>query len=798
MSKDAKDKKRFGLKKKSSDVADEIIKDEGMVSFASDDTISDGRIGKKTASKSLDLKKFFSKSKKDKKQKIEEDLAQVKEMREQVHDDITKAAEEIKAEVRDDVKDSIRQKKDSNLWLGIFGLRSKIYVCFLIPMAFMIVIGVVAYQYAADGLSEKYIESTQQTANMATDYLDVNCDSIKAVALQYAFDGDLEKYFLGMPGQSAVEKSNFVSDVKVKLMASQTTNSFISNVHLIPMAGNGCITTAISDKPDGYYRDYLAEVQGLSPDSYNLVKWVSKHELIDEKFGLKDADYFVSYATQSSQKMAYIVVDVDAEAVRELLSGMDFGIGSVIGFVTDAGKEIVCERDAQENVNFFDGAVFSDQEFFSELLAADELSGYKEVRYDGRDYLCIYSRSESTGITFCSLVPSSVVTGQAEKIKNSTIALVIISVIISLIVGSFIAQGILRNMRRISKRLNQVAEGDLTVKVDAKGRDEFQSLAKTATNMIRNNKNLVMKLSGTASQLEKSSDDVHTVSKNINNYSSDITKAIDEISVGMTKQAEHAEECVLKTNGLSDKMKTISEMVEKAEELSDKTEKMIKQGTEIVEILSARAQETSEITGKVGESIGLLKKESETINGFAETINQISKQTNLLSLNASIEAARAGEAGRGFAVVAQEIRNLADDSSVAAGEIRNKVEIIAAQTLSTVESAKNAEEMVAFQQEAVRQVIQVFEDMNNQTQELFINLKEIGDCTASADIERNETLDAVENISAIIEETASSSSLVHDMALELLNNVEKLTQTAAVLDDDMNGLKKEINAFTIE
>ena len=133
-----------------------------------------------------------------------------------------------------------------------------------------------------------------------------------------------------------------------------------------------------------------------------------------------------------------------------------------------------------------------------------------------------------------------------------------------------------------------------------------------------------------------------------------------------------------------------------------------------------------------------------------------------------------------------------------AGEIKNKVEIISAQTMSTVESAKNAEEMVAFQQEAVGQVIEVFKEMNDQMQELFVNLKEIGDCTASADVERNETLDAVENISAIIQQTASSSSLVHDMALELLNNVEKLTQTAGVLDDNMNGLKTEINAFTIE
>ena len=118
--------------------------------------------------------------------------------------------------------------------------------------------------------------------------------------------------------------------------------------------------------------------------------------------------------------------------------------------------------------------------------------------------------------------------------------------------------------------------------------------------------------------------------------------------------------------------------------------------------------------------------------------------------------------------------------------------------MATVENANKAEGMVAHQQEAVAQVTTVFQEMNNQMQELFENLKEIGDCTASADVERNETLDAVENISAIIQQTASSSSLVRDLASELLNNVEKLSQTAEVLDDNMNGLKTEINAFTIE
>ena len=681
---------------------------------------------------------------------------------------------------------------------GIFGLRNKIYLCFLVPIVFMIVVGMVSYRYAEDGLSQIYMESTQQTDNMATDYMDVSCSGVKSAALQYAYDADLEKYFLGLPGQSAMDKTNFYTDTRVKLMASQTADSFINDIYVITMPGNNCLTTRTLDKKDGFYKDLLAEIQEMSSDSNTIKKWISHHDTIDETYGVNSSSYFLSFAAQSSQKMGYVVVDVSSSAVRDLLSGMDLGDGSIIGFVTDDGKEIACTRDEEDKAVFFDEEVFTGQDFYAQSAGSEELSGNLEIKYNDKQYLYIYSRSEETGVMFCSLIPSSVVTGQAEKIKNITIAFVIIACIISLLIGSVIAHGILKNMKRISKSLNKVTQGDLTVQVSAGGHDEFQSLARTATNMVLNNKKLVQKLAGTTVQLEASSDDVHNVSNSINEYSSDITKAIDEISIGMTKQSEHAGECVVKTNELSEKMKAISDMVEKAEQLSDKTEKMIRQGTEIVETLSARARETSEITSKVGESIELLKKESETINGFAQTINEISAQTNLLSLNASIEAARAGEAGRGFSVVAEEIRKLADDSSVAAGEIKKKVENIASQTMATVENANKAEEMVAYQQEAVAQVTTVFQEMNNQMQELFENLKEIGDCTASADVERNETLDAVENISAIIQQTASSSSLVRDLASELLNNVEKLSQTAEVLDDNMNGLKTEINAFTIE
>ncbi len=123
--------------------------------------------------------------------------------------------------------------------------------------------------------------------------------------------------------------------------------------------------------------------------------------------------------------------------------------------------------------------------------------------------------------------------------------------------------------------------------------------------------------------------------------------------------------------------------------------------------------------------------------------------------------------------------------------------VISAQTASSVESAKEAESMVAIQEQAVSQVIEVFEGMNNQIKTLFTNLKEIAENAESVDKDRNDTLDAVENISAIIEETASGSALVREMANELLSSVDKLSQTAQNLNEDMNGLKAEIAVFKI-
>ena len=696
-------------------------------------------------------------------------------------------------------KQKAPKQKKSGKSSKLLSIRNKIVVCFLVPIVFMVIIGVSAYQKSAEGLSEKFTDSTLQTMRMATENLNMSCDFIRSEGLKYAYDDDLRKYFLGMFEDNPVDKLNFLTSTKSNLLSVQTSNPFISHMHIIPKKGVNLLSTKLSSGVDGFLDEYKEDVAS-GEGRRSIPQWIDSHPVLDEKVTETEKDYIMAFEMMSQSNNACVVIDIKPSAITDFMEEIDIGDGSIIGFVTPGGRELVVENveEGKESVLPEEGNVFSGQEYYTAVMdeaVAD--AGTAEVDFQGEKYLFIYSHSADIGFTTCALVPMRVVTSQATEIRNMTIGLVILACVIVVIVGIFITAGIENNMRRISRKFGDVAKGDLTVTVSAKGHDEFQDLAGSATNMITNTKKLVNQVSNATGELEVSAQNVGQASELIHEYSQDITRAIGEINEGMEEQSRHAQECVEKTDILSNEIQEVSHVVERVEKLVGETEGMINKGMEIVQVLGDRAGETTQMTVKVSESIESLRKESEIINSFVATITEITEQTNLLSLNASIEAARAGEAGRGFAVVAEEIGKLADDSAKAAGEIRNNVANITAQTQNSVESASQAKAMVELQTKAVEEVIAVFREMQERMGQLIEGLKDIVVSTEKADGERSAAVAAVKNISDIIEETAGSAETVNDVANKLLNHVEKLSTTASVLDENMEGLKNEISVFKI-
>ena len=661
---------------------------------------------------------------------------------------VTKVPKEKAVKTKTPKKTSGRSGKSSKL----FSIRNKIVVCFLVPIVFMIIIGISAYQKSAEGLSEKYTDSTLQTVRMTTEYLEMTCDFIRSEGLKYAYDDDLRKYFLGMFEDNPVDKLNFLTATKSNLLSVQTSNPFISHMHIIPKEGVGLLSTKLSSGVDGFLDEYKESVAS-GEGRRSIPQWIDSHPVLDEKVKETQQDYILSFQMMSQSNNACVVIDMKPLAITNFLKEIDIGDDSIIGFITPGGRELVVEQleDGEESTLAEDEKVFVDQEFYNEVMEQTVADfGTAEVEFRGEKYLFIYSRSAEVDFTTCALVPMSVVTSQAMEIRNMTIGLVLLACVIVVIVGIFITAGIENNMKRISRKFGDVAQGDLTVTVSAKGHDEFQDLAGSATNMITNTKKLVNQVSNATGELEVSAQNVGQASELIHEYSQDITRAIGEINEGMEEQSRHAQECVEKTDVLSNEMQEVSRVVERVEKLVDETEGMINKGMEIVQVLGDRAGETTKMTAKVSDSIESLRKESAIINSFVGTITEITEQTNLLSLNASIEAARAGEAGKGFAVVADQIGKLAGDSAQAAVNTRDLIE----KSLQEIENGNQITEKTVA---ALNKILESMNDFANAAKGASESSTEQADMLKQIEQGIEQISSVVQSNSAAAEETSATS-----------------------------------------
>ena len=208
----------------------------------------------------------------------------------------------------------------------VMGIRNKVMFCFIVPIVFMIIIGVSSYQKAARGMKDKYQDSTMQAIHMATEYIDMSCTFISSEALKYAFNSDLSRYFLGLSTDDPYEMSQLRDSYKKEIAAARAGNSFISNIHIITMEGIYMISTSANTNTDGFYKAY---VESVPSNGKSVVSWIDSHPLLDEQLKLnsKSDQYILAYQIQSQANKACVVIDVSSAAIEEFIAGMDLGEG---------------------------------------------------------------------------------------------------------------------------------------------------------------------------------------------------------------------------------------------------------------------------------------------------------------------------------------------------------------------------------------------------------------------------------------------------------------------------------------
>ncbi|MGB8454641.1 MAG: methyl-accepting chemotaxis protein [Anaerocolumna sp.] len=713
------------------------------------------------------------------------------------------------------MKKEKRLKKEKGGKKYKFGIRQKLIFGFGIPVIFIIILGISSYTKASQGLISNYEQATKNTINMATEYMNLGLSAVDSISLQYTKDPDISYYAQGLTNNTDATRDIFIKSTNRDLMKKVDLEQLIEDIHIITPSGIPVLTSGV-DIVDGFYKELTESEEGkLLNDSKTEFYWRGKHPLLDTKLGLDPDKYAFSLYRPFQTKDSGVIIDVSREEMTNFLKKLELGEDSIVGLITSDGTEILSENNGIEDNGTKENQVkeqdttevssdsgdngyqFITQSYFQDSMKSEDTAGSEYVKYKSQDYLYLYSKIGTTGVTICGLVPKASFMKQANDIKNITLILVAIACLTAVSIGTYLSGGIGRSLKSINKNLKQISEGNLTVQVSSKHRDEFTVLAINIMEMLNNMRGLIQKVTHVSGLVSDSAQNIMQVSGNIAIASENISTSINEIGNGISVQAQDSQNCLMQMDELSQKITVVYENIEEIERVTDSTQHMISQGILTMEELSKQSEATNHITKYVVDNISALETKSYSIDRIIQVINEIADQTNLLALNASIEAARAGEAGRGFSVVADEIRKLAEQSIKASGEIRKVIEEITKQTSETVITAREAENIVEKQNDIVENTIQTFQNMNTGVEKLISSLTVIGQNMKNMDSARTGTLNAVESISAIAEETLAASDMVEDTVNTQNSSVKTLEDASNVLGDNAKELNEAINKFRI-
>ncbi|SEU01239.1 methyl-accepting chemotaxis protein [Paenibacillus sp. NFR01] len=385
----------------------------------------------------------------------------------------------------------------------------------------------------------------------------------------------------------------------------------------------------------------------------------------------------------------------------------------------------------------------------------------------------------------------------ADSAKLVNIIVMLAAAIVTVGISVLIARLITVPLKELQAMMKRAEEGDLTVAVTYTAKDELGVITASFNAMLGSLKRMMLGVSESAEMLSASSEEMSASAEQTARASQMIAENSSEIAVGFETQVEGIARTKHSVDVMADNIVSVNRSGEEMAVLMSKASALTDRGAEVVEQIIAQMGQIDESVAAGRETVQRLGHLSAEIDTIITTINEISSQTNLLSLNASIEAARAGEHGRGFAVVADEIRKLAEATGRSSLQITEIIRHIQTQTEQAVETMEIGSQQVAQGVAHSGFISETFGDIQQSIRETSQQTEEIRKAIAEISLESQDVATSVNQTDEIVRKGAGEVQDTSAASEEQLSAMSEMSMSAQHLATLAENLQKDIGRFKL-
>jgi len=493
----------------------------------------------------------------------------------------------------------------------------------------------------------------------------------------------------------------------------------------------------------------------------------------------------------------------DSEGKRPINYPGDLGEYGYIYVLDDKGT--LTTHPTREGDNLWEDQDSSGNYFIREVtekaLAGGGFTEY-EFELPGQDVLAdkiIYSAKDPN---WGWIIASGTYMQDFNKEAHSLLFVIGITLLGAVIIGTAVVIMVSRHLavpvQKLSKRVREVAKGNLTVEIeDLQRSDEIGQLNEGFNEMVDQLKTLITDVEEAIVEIQSTSSNLTSVAEETNAYGDEIVKAINEVSKGAVKQASDSEDTNRTAIDFAQQIEVLHDKNELIFDASQHMKQSNQEGLVNLNRLKEKSQESSTLIYTVQSVFSSLIEKVREIEGIVGTITEISDQTNLLALNASIEAARAGEHGKGFAVVAEEVRKLADQTSVATELVRTTLKGIESETNLVNDEMKKTNVIVHQQNDSVAITESSFKEIELAVEKIIAVIGDMTEGVAYLNSSKNHIMHSIESIALISEKNAAASEEVTASVDEQQRAIQLVSESSNDLTDEITALQESIRRFIL-